>query len=177
MTSQELSNMIYNIKEKLTDIEYKEIMDTLAIKNKNEENMYEVRYIKQKRKLTYGDGGGLFYKIEPIYKVKNVKIPDGDEGLKTFIDELIELIKDKKMYKIPPIDVCKIKGEYYFSFCPNPVLWCNNPYQQKCNCKDCNSDDDDEDECEDERAKEKGCFIGFRHILIVSIEKKENIAE
>jgi len=169
MTSQEIADMVFNFKDKLTDKEFKDVMDKLAIKKKDEGNIYEVRYIKQKRKLTYGDGG-LFYKIDPSYKVKNVKIPDGDEELKNLIDELIEVIKDNKSYKIPPIDIRKKNGENYFTFSANPILWCNNPYQKKANCEcgNCESDDDEDDD----RAKQKGAFIGFCDILIVSIEKK-----
>lgn len=172
MSSYEIADMIYNFKEKLTDKEFKEIMDKLSVKNKNE-NIYEVRYIKQKRKLTYLDGVGLIYKIEPTYKVKNVKIPDGDDGLKRVIDELIEIVKNNKVYKIPNIDIRNINGEYYFDLSINPVLWCNNPYQRKWGCGDCNSDDDEESECEnDKRENKKGTFVGFREKLIISIEKK-----
>ena len=167
MTSQEIADMVFNFKDKLTDKEFKDVMDKLAVKKKDEGNIYEVRYIKQKRKLTYGDGG-LFYKIDPSYKVKNVKIPDGDEELKNLIDELIEVIKDNKSYKIPPIDIISKNGENYFTLSVNPVLWCNNPYAKaNCDCGNCESDDEDDD-----RAKQKGAYIGFREMLIVSIEKK-----
>lgn len=169
MASQELGDMIYNIKEKLTDKEFKDIMDKLAIKNKEEEGtIYEVRYIKQKRKLTYS-GGGLFYEIEPKYKLKKVKVLDGEEMMKTLIDEMIEMINENKEHKIPPLNISKKNGEYYFEFAVNPIIWCNNPYTKtKCDCGNCESDDD---ECEEGRAKQRGCYVGFRDVLILSIEK------
>ena len=51
MSSQEIADMVFNFKDKLTDKEFKDVMDKLAIKKKEDENMYIVRYIKQKKKL------------------------------------------------------------------------------------------------------------------------------
>ena len=47
MTAQELSNMVFAIKEKITDKEFKDIMDKLSIKNDEEDCLYEFSYVEQ----------------------------------------------------------------------------------------------------------------------------------
>ena len=48
----ELSDMIFSIKEKLTDAEFKEIMDRLTLVNKQEDNdFYDFKCYKQKIEL------------------------------------------------------------------------------------------------------------------------------
>jgi hypothetical protein len=56
MTSHELADMIYSLKEKLTDKEYKDIMEKLSVKKKEEEeagNVYVLKYVITKIKMTY----------------------------------------------------------------------------------------------------------------------------
>ena len=168
MSSQEIADMIFNFKDKLTDKEFKDVMDKLAIKKKDETDMYEVRYIKQVLKLTHGEGGGLYHKLLPKYKVKKVKLYDEEEGFKSVIDDIVmDIIANKTDYRLPNMDITKKNGEYMLIPSGQSVIWCNNPYEKKCNCSDCNSDDDDDDD----RAKEKGAFIGFSRILITDIKK------
>jgi len=169
MASHELAGLIYDIKQKLTDEEYKNIMEKLSIKNKEEGEMYEVRYIKQKRKLTYREGG-LYYRIEPKYKIKKVKLYPNCINLKDVIDDIIERMGEDKTFRIPTFEITKKNGEYFIRPADEDIIWCNNPYDDKglCKCGNCDDDDDDDD---DERAKEKGAFIGFREILIIDIKK------
>ena len=53
MTSKKIADNIFNIKEKLTDKEFKDIMDLLSIKNKEEEEdeveLYEFTYMKMRK--------------------------------------------------------------------------------------------------------------------------------
>ena len=58
MTSHELADMIYSLKEKLTDKEYKDIMEKLSVKKQEEEeegagNVYVLKYVITKIKMTY----------------------------------------------------------------------------------------------------------------------------
>ena len=75
MTSQELSNMIYDIKEKLTDKEFKDIMDKLSLTHK-EEKLYEFQYIEVERNVVSVDGCIKYYELENkrktcvLYKLK-----------------------------------------------------------------------------------------------------------
>jgi len=172
MTSKEIADMIFTLKDKLTDKEFKDIMEKLSIKNKEEqeeqEDIYEVRYIKQKRKLTHREGG-MYYKIEPKYKIKKVKLYPNCINLKDIIDEIIEGMSKDKTFRIPTFEIIKKNGEYFIRPADEDIIWCNNPYDDKGLCKCGNCDDDDDDD--DERAKEKGAFIGFREMLIIDIKK------
>jgi len=160
MASQEIADMIFNFKDKLTDKEFKDVMDKLAIKKKEEEDMYEVRYIKQRRKLSYREGG-MYYKIEPKYKIKKVKLYDNTERFKRVIDELIELIGEVKDYTIPHMRIRKRNDEYFIELVDVEAIWCNNPY-------DDNSENNDD---ENNRAKAKGAFVSFNEYLIIDIKK------
>lgn len=161
MASQEIADMIFNFKDKLTDKEFKDVMDKLAIKKKEEGDMYLVRYIKQRRKLSYGEGG-MYYNIEPKYKIKKVKLYDNTESFKRVIDELIELIGEVKDYTIPPMRIRKRNDEYFLEPAEDEkVIWCNNPY------------DDNRENNDDEniREKVKGVFVSFNEFLIIDIKK------
>ena len=165
MASQEIADMIFNFKDKLTDKEFKDVMDKLAIKNKEEGDMYMVRYIKQKKKLTY-EGHGICYKFDAKYKQKKVKLYDySDEDFKEIIDKivedkLIEMIGKVNEYKIPTMRIRKRNDEYFIEPADEKYEWCNNPY-----------DDKSENNEEENRAKERGAFVGFNEFLIIDIKK------
>ena len=57
MNIKDISNFMYSIKEKLTDVEFKDIMDNLRIieKKQTENDIYIFEYIKQKNKLREED--------------------------------------------------------------------------------------------------------------------------
>ena len=77
MTSQELSNMIFEIKDKLTDKEFKDIMDKLSIKKKEQDDcFYELKYIEQKPIVVGRNDEHLdkCYVIKTYYKKKIIKI-------------------------------------------------------------------------------------------------------
>jgi hypothetical protein len=52
-TNHEILNKIDDIKQKLTDAEYKDIVDLLKIKNENGKKFYKVEFTKQEIKDTY----------------------------------------------------------------------------------------------------------------------------
>jgi hypothetical protein len=70
MTSKELSNMIFDIKEKLTDKEFKDIMEKLSLTHKKEEvqQLYEFQYIEVERKVVSIDGIIKYYHLENTRK-------------------------------------------------------------------------------------------------------------
>lgn len=90
-----ISNKIFNIKEKLTSEEYKSILDDLAVLNQEETKIkYEFTYVKLKLNfrvmdnVDYSIRNEILHKvkIKPIYKIQNnTSIQD--------INKLIETIK------------------------------------------------------------------------------------
>jgi hypothetical protein len=165
MSSQEIADMVFNFKDKLTDKEFKDVMDKLSIKNKEEGDIYMVRYIKQKKELTQ-TGDGLSYKFLPKYKQKKVKLYDyNDEDFKEIIDKmvkdkLIEMIGKVNNFTIPTMRIRKRNDEYFIEPTDDNYKWCNNPY-----------DDGDENNEEENRAKDKGVFVCFNEFLIIDIKK------
>jgi hypothetical protein len=163
MSSQEIADMVFNFKDKLTDKEFKDVMDKLAIKKKDDEDMYMIRYIKQKNKLTYSaDGDGIYYKIDAKYKQKKVKLyDDSDEDFKEIIDDYVEQTDEElKDYTKPHMEIIKKNNEYFLKPTDEKYVWCNNPYDDD----DCLTDDVN-------KAKQKGAFVGFNEFLIIDIKK------
>jgi len=80
MTAQELSNMVFAIKDKITDKEFKDIMDKLSIKNEEEKDTYEFKYVKTKYKMAKvgGEccGDEIGYKFTQKIKTRKVKLTD-----------------------------------------------------------------------------------------------------
>ncbi len=80
MTAQELSNMVFAIKDKITDKEFKDIMDKLSIKNEEEKDTYEFKYVKTKYKMAMiGSkccGEEIGYRFTQKIKTKTVKLTD-----------------------------------------------------------------------------------------------------
>jgi hypothetical protein len=89
MTSQELSNMIFNIKDKITDKEFKDIMDKLSVKhNEEQQDTYELRYVKFKTVLGVTEDSNIAWKM--IQKIKNKKVKVDSTNLKAQFDVAIE---------------------------------------------------------------------------------------
>ena len=77
MTSQELSNMIFNIKDKITDKEFKDIMDKLSVKNEEEkQDTYELRYIKRDTRVGRITNKNIGWRMNDKIKIKKVKLAD-----------------------------------------------------------------------------------------------------
>ena len=80
MTSKKIADNIFNIKEKLTDKEFKDIMDLLSIKNKEEEEdeveLYEFTYMKMRKPQVFKfDNSSSTYGYNfADYKIKTKKI-------------------------------------------------------------------------------------------------------
>jgi len=169
MTSKEIADMIYNFKDKLTDKEFKDIMDKLSIKNKEEqeeqEDIYVVRYIKQKPILSYDGDGDLYYKFSTKYKIRKVKLNNNRISFKEMIDGLVREFRSGVSYSIPHLDIIKKDGEYFLENRDFELLnWYNNPHINNCRCLNCENGDDD-------KSKERGVFINYYKSLILDIRK------
>ena len=95
MTAQELSNMVFAIKDKISDKEFKDLMDKLSVKNEEEKeiDVYEFKYIKQKLVMTKFDEG-VGYRIKSKIKKRNVRISDGC-CTKNNIEEIIKRLREE----------------------------------------------------------------------------------
>jgi len=102
MTSKELSNMVFAIKDKITDKEFKDIMDKLSIKNKEEEenNLYEFIYIKQTNVKEYDDDKICINILVSSKKKKQIKIlNETDESIESIIKKIdTDSINDLDFY-------------------------------------------------------------------------------
>ena len=101
MSAQNVASLMYDIKEKITDKEFKEIMDALGVVHKNEkkEDVYLFKYYKMKldvgRMHDGNMGNRLKYKYKETKVVLHEKLKVGDN----FIDRLMSNIKSGLDYE------------------------------------------------------------------------------
>ena len=160
MTSQELSNMIFNIKDKITDKEFKDLMDKLSVKHKEDErDTYELRYIKRDTRLFPTKYRNIGWRLNEKIKTKKVKLGD---VFNFDIDRIIEKQNgffddiDTRGYNF---DITKMNGVRYISRieADNDANdeWLNN-YDVKCDAND---------------ADEYGIWFSFNTIFPIHIKK------
>ena len=180
MTSQELSNMIYDIKDKLTDKEFKDIMDKLSVKNKEEDKpeLYEFTYMKMRKPTLDNDGCDFVYNFANYkIKTKDVVFEKDDQ----FKREL--LINSHNWLHTIPFMITKSKTQNYhllsngcFGMGDNSVIdmYCKNPLVES------ESDEDDDCACDiscdkwnySQLKKKRGATIRYRKMIGISIKKK-----
>lgn len=181
MTSHELADMIYSVKEKLTDKEFKDIMEKLSIKKEEEEDtpeLYEFTYMKMRKPFLDKDEVGFVYNFANYkIKTKNVVFEDDDQFKKELLSN-----NHNWLYTMPFM-LSKSKTQNYYVLSKgclgmgnNSVIdmYCSNPLAD--------SDDDDDDECVCEDGcdkclytalkKKKGAEIRYRKMIGLSIKKK-----
>jgi len=160
MTSKELSNMVFAIKDKITDKEFKDIMDKLSIKNKEEEenNLYEFIYIKQTNVKEYDDDKICINILVSSKKKKQIKIlNETDESIESIIKKIdtdsindLDFYYNKKKNENQPIKILsidKVPG--------NPIyLW------------DIQGDRNDHYE-----HNKNACLLKYRKIIPISLKK------
>lgn len=75
MTAQELSNMVFAIKNKITDKEFKDIMEKLSVKNEEEDCFYEFSYIEQTPIVEGKDDEDVdkHYTLKTIFRKKIIR--------------------------------------------------------------------------------------------------------
>lgn len=173
MTSQELSNMIFDIKEKLTDKEFKDIMDKLSVKNEEEDKLelYEFTYMKMRKPTFDRDGRDFVYNFSNYkIKTKDVVFEEDDQ----FKRELLSNVHNW-LHTIPFM-ITKSKTQKYhilgqgsFGMGANSVIdnYCKNPLADE------DTEDDDYCGCElGHLKKKKGATIRYRKMIGISIKKK-----
>jgi hypothetical protein len=95
MTCQELSNMIFNIKEKITDKEFKDIMDALGIVHKKDEkqDVYLFKYYKMKLDIGRTHNGFIGNRLKYKYKERKVVLHHNTGG-ESAINDCMDYIKN-----------------------------------------------------------------------------------
>lgn len=179
MTAQELSNMVFAIKDKITDKEFKEIMDKLSVKNKEEDKseLYEFTYMKMRKPTLDKDGYSFAYNFANYkIKTKNVVFEEDDQFKEEFLSN-----KHNWVYTMPFM-LTKSKTQNYYvlswgclGMVDNSVIdmYCKNPLADE-------DSDDDDCECSDgcdkcmysSLKKKKGAEIRYRKMIGLSIKKK-----
>ena len=75
MTAQNVASLMYDIKEKITDKEFKDIMDALGVVHKTKDrNVYELTYIRGKYEVGKLDDGSYGNMITHRFKTKKVYV-------------------------------------------------------------------------------------------------------
>jgi len=181
MTAQELSNMIFAIKEKISDKEFKDIMDKLSVKNEKEDKpeLYEFTYMKMRKPSLDSDGN-----LDLHYNLCNYKIKTKDVVFEKDDQFKREMISNANnwVYTMPFMltksntQNYHILGEGCFGMCACSVIemYCGNPLAE--------SDEEEEDDCDCEwgcdkciypkMKNKKGATIRYRKMIGLSIKKK-----
>ena len=182
MSAQELSNMVFSIKDKITDKDFKDIMDKLSIKNEEEDKLelYEFTYMKMRKPTLDKDGRGFVYNFTNYkIKTKNVVFKENNR-----FKELLSN-NDNWIYTAPfRLSKSKTHNYYVLSYgnldidmCDNSILdmYCNNPLA------DDDTEDNDDSDCDCDWGcdkciytalkKKKGADIRYRKMIGLSMKK------
>jgi len=158
MTAQELSNMVFSIKDKITDKEFKDLMDKLSVKNEEEKDTYEFKYVKTKCNLAQIGCGcccdEIGYRFTQTIKTKKVK-----------------LTGNKRWYRIEAImkDINNDMG-YLYKFC---LAEDNNEYYLELENKDVCGDYSmlQNPKLKDKEMENTNVFVTYNNILAISLKK------
>ena len=121
MTSQELADMIFSVKEKLTDKEFKDIMEKLSVKKEEEEkDVYEFRYLKTSTHMCEIGcqecvGENIGYKFRSKVKTRKVKLSEDVRW--RCIEKIMKNINNDNGHIYDDLFIEKIGDEYYLDFC------------------------------------------------------------
>lgn len=184
MTSQELSDMVFAIKDKITDKEFKDIMDKLSVKNKEEDNaeLYEFTYMKMRKPQVFkfeNSSSTYGYNLAD-FKIKTKKIiidsnidPDVITNENNCLHEVsfkLSKVKFKNYYKLSKGHFCgngvsidnSIREDYF----KNPLATDDEDSDSDCDC------DWGCDKCIFKNLKkQKGVNIMYRKMIALSIKK------
>ena len=168
MTSHELSNMIYDIKEKLTDKEFKDLMDKLSIKNEEEEEcFYEFTYLEQEVSIE-GQGAGDIenfddiekcYLITPKLKTKIIKKIEMKRGF----PDLKNIMENPPLYSYLDIRFKEINSSYHMD---ESILVIDDPMNRVYNPTYFSSEYTNTDD-----KAVNGPWIQFTKIIPISLKK------
>ena len=153
MTAQNVASLMYDIKEKITDKEFKDIMDALGVVHKRvDRDLYLFKYYKMKIDIGRFHDGVMGNRLKYRYKEKIVVLHERikEDGC---INRLMNNIKQGIDYEFV---IRKDEGEY-------PVL--NTASKTVELLEKIESYDPNEDE------GENGIFLEYNEIIPISIEK------
>ena len=186
MSAKELSNMVFSIKDKITDKEFKDIMDKLSIKNEKEKEdeveLYEFTYMKMRKPQvfkfhnscsTYG------------YNLADYKIKTKNIIIDSNIDPDVITNKNNYLHKVA-FNLSKVKNKNYYKlskgiFSGGPI---DNSIREDYLKNPLASDDEGHDEDGDcdcdwgcdkcifkNLKKQKGVDIMYRKMIGLSLKK------
>ncbi len=95
MTAQNVASLMYDIKEKITDKEFKDIMDALGVVHKEDkkQDVYLFKYYKMKLDVGRMSDGVMGNRLKYRYKETKVVLHDSLTG-DGFINRIMNNIKD-----------------------------------------------------------------------------------
>ena len=165
MTAQNVSPLIYEIKEKITDKEFKDIMDALGVVHKDEEkqDVYLFKYYKMELDIGRMDNGRMGNRLKYKYKERKVIL----EGcIKNRIERenhnIMDSIKAGMNYEFYIIKNKKDREKY-------PKLCIAHKNITTLEPMSLQNDDDDDDDDEDDY--DKLVYLEYNDIIPISIEK------
>jgi hypothetical protein len=158
MTAQNVASLMYDIKEKITDKEFKDIMDALGVVHKNDEkqDVYLFKYYKMKMDIGRMHNGCMGNRLR--YKYKEIKVvlhSDLDDGT---IELLMNNVKSGIDYEFIIYNK-KDKDKYPVLNRAHKTIDDLEPVEDYENYKD--GEDDDK----------KPVLLEYNEIIPISIEK------
>lgn len=112
MSAKELSNMVFAIKEKITDKEFKDIMDKLSVKNEEEDKpqLYEFTYMKMRKPQVFKfDNSCSTYG----YNFADYKIKTKNIIIDSNVDQDVITNKNNYLHKVA-FQLSKVKNKNYY---------------------------------------------------------------
>jgi len=126
MTSHELADMVFAIKDKITDKEFKDIMEKLSIKNEEEKDTYEFKYVKTKYNLSEIGCGACMneigYSFRQKIKTKKVKLSENKRWCR--IEAIMKDIKNDKGH-LYNFNLTNENNEYYLDIGSDAHMCCD----------------------------------------------------
>ena len=153
MTAQNVASLMYDIKDKISDKEFKDIMDALGVVHKNDEkqDVYLFKYYKMKLDVGRFHDGVMGNRLKYKYKETKVVLHPNFEGV-GFINRIMNNIKYGINYEFY-IKKDRENKENYPELCSAPKTI------QTLECMKDATDDDD------------SVLLEYNEIIPISIEK------
>lgn len=157
MTAQNVASLMYDIKDKISDKEFKDIMDALGVVHKNDEkqDVYLFKYYKMKLDVGRFHDGVMGNRLKYKYKETKVVLHPHFEGV-GFINRLMNNIKHGLDYEFYIKKDIENKEKY-----PELMRSCKT-IQTLESMKDIGEEDKDDDD---------SVLLEYNEIIPISIEK------
>ena len=168
MDIQGISNKIYDLKEKISDAEYKDLMDLLKLHHEEhtDREWYNFTYISTKN-IVYHNGDQIGYKLETKKKCKKVYVKSANYNMVKFFLNHIEKIGNDSdndfQFRINKVDnefeleLGTMKNNY-------KSVWFQNPYRTP-------DRDTEGDGSREEMENEYGVWLNYKSVIPISLKK------